>query len=213
MDVFTTMKNFILLIIIGIWASLTPVQAQYNAPRPPNTDQFLKQVQRQQALQWQQQQSMNNLLRNNVFSYGNKKKIKNLHLFKIVYADSTEEQVFCHLEFTQVSHTLVVETGKHREISPVQTLYISRMFKRGELKGWANDSCWLFKTTQGRINAYSSEAVANTKKILFIQKGDSGEKQVCTPENLAVLVADNAEALAAAQQKRYLTAILIYNRQ
>ncbi len=132
--------------------------------------------------------------------------------FNIVYKDSTIERAFTKIDFNEGIHTLTLGRKKEkRDVFPHQTRYISRTVNGRELKGIPNDSCWLFQTTRGRINAYSFVAEPDTPGILLVQKGDRGEMLLYKPENVEALVADNEKALKAVRRKKYFKAIQIYN--
>ena len=76
------------------------------------------------------------------------------------------------------------------------------------------DSCWLFKTITGPVNAYSFLPETYNLHIGYlkmIQKGN-GEVVPLNEVNLKTLLADDKPAMQLVEDKRYFEAIQLYNK-
>lgn len=79
------------------------------------------------------------------------------------------------------------------------------------MKGIPADSCWLFKSDEGKINTFSFIPEQGTSLIVAIQKGANGPILQLTKSNLLAMVADDPRALELAEENRLIHAIVQYN--
>ncbi|SEA26476.1 hypothetical protein SAMN05192529_1125 [Arachidicoccus rhizosphaerae] len=75
-----------------------------------------------------------------------------------------------------------------------------------------NDSCWLFKTYEGKINKYSVAPEWGTPYPAAIQKDPQMPPVEISKENVMNFVQDNPEALEKVKKGKLLDAVRIYNR-
>ncbi|HEY5405853.1 MAG TPA: hypothetical protein VIJ92_02150 [Ginsengibacter sp.] len=105
------------------------------------------------------------------------------------------------------------DSSRFIKIFPNKTKSIIRE-DRGDhnFLGIANDSCWLFKTIEGPINAYTdlAEDIIEDSHLLYVQK-DSGILITLNEENLDSLVLPVKRAGTLVKNKKYTKAILNYN--
>ncbi|WP_156522706.1 hypothetical protein [Arachidicoccus ginsenosidimutans] len=74
-----------------------------------------------------------------------------------------------------------------------------------------NDSCWLFKVSEGRINEFAIVPELGTPYISAVQKGNGAPILKITKENIMPLVNDNPKALRKAEKDKLNNALDIYN--
>jgi hypothetical protein len=79
------------------------------------------------------------------------------------------------------------------------------------LKGIPKDSCWLFKTTRGSINAYANTPDIDTKDIIALQKL-SGGIVLFSKEILIEWLKLDPAAVKLAEKGKYIDAIKLYNQ-
>jgi hypothetical protein len=97
-------------------------------------------------------------------------------------------------------------------ITPAETKEIVFPIEEGEfLKGLPRDSCWIFKTTAGLINAYSATPETDNKNILALQKL-SGEIFPFTKELLLEWLKSDPKAVKLAEKDKFVDAIKLYNQ-
>ena len=102
-------------------------------------------------------------------------------------------------------------TFKNRVITPNETKEIVFPIEEGDfLKGIPKDSCWLFKTTAGAINAYATSPQIDSKNIVAIQKL-RGEIMPFSKELLMEWLKLDEYAVKLAEKGKYLEAIKKYN--
>ena len=104
---------------------------------------------------------------------------------------------------------------KLRLFNPEDTKSISTIAEMGrKMIGMPafNDSCWLFKTFEGKINKYSVTPEWGTPFTAGIQKDRQKQPLKISKDNVIELVQDNPEALKKAEKGKLLDAIRLYNR-
>ena len=105
----------------------------------------------------------------------------------------------------------VKHKGSKHEIFPKDTKFVFRMTLEGkQLVGIPADSCWLFKTVLGKINAYSFLAEEGIEHIIAIQEG-SGPIVPLTKENLMPMVITDPKAVKFAEKDKLHRAIMAFN--
>ena len=103
-------------------------------------------------------------------------------------------------------------TFKNKVITPNETKEIVFPVDEDDfLKGIPKDSCWLFKTTSGAINAYAIFPQIDTKEIVAIQKL-KGEIIPFSKELLIEWLKLDPKAVKLAEKDKYLEAIKVYNQ-
>lgn len=101
---------------------------------------------------------------------------------------------------------------KFRLFNPKDTKEIFRMLPAaGKMAGYPsfNDSCWLFKVSQGKISKYAIAPEMGTSYVCAIQKDNKESPKAITQENVIEMVEDNAEALKNAKKNKLMDAIRI----
>lgn len=78
------------------------------------------------------------------------------------------------IELDSATHYIDISSGKKNKILvPTATKSISRVINKDKLMvGIPADTCWLFKITTGKINAYSFLPRNNPQHTIAIQQGD-----------------------------------------
>ncbi len=110
-------------------------------------------------------------------------------------------------------HSITIRDGKiKRTLFPADTKSISRTTFDGEkLIGIPADTCWLFKTYVGRINAYSFVAELGLLYVIAIQDRE-GPIVPLTKENLLFIVGiDDLKIYKMVQKEKFIQAIEAYN--
>ncbi len=96
-------------------------------------------------------------------------------------------------------------------IYPNQTKQLRIKTSEGFFVGEPRDSCWLFKTVNGRINGYSYLPIVAGEEIKAIQKNTSEEIVTLTKPVLLLMVNDHEKATALANKGKLWQAIKAYN--
>ncbi len=112
--------------------------------------------------------------------------------------------------------SLIIKTadGEKRTYTPSETKEIYTVFFNGYKfsgKPYFTDSCWLFRTRNGKIIQYAIAPEVGTPYYSAIQKGDDGVVFSLTKEHLIPLINDNPKALKKAEKNKLSDAIDIYN--
>lgn len=109
-------------------------------------------------------------------------------------------------------NTIALKDKSKRVIKPSETVEIFRMVEGVKFVGIPADSCWLFKSSEGKISTYSMLAEKVMSYAVAIQKGD-GQIVKLSKENLLDMTADanDPELTAMIEKKKYLKAIRTYN--
>jgi hypothetical protein len=98
------------------------------------------------------------------------------------------------------------------KIKSTETKEIIFPIEEGEfLKGIPKDTCWIFKTASGTINAYAVTPNIDTKDIVAIQKL-TGEIVPFSKELLIEWLKLDPKAVKLAEKDKYLDAIKLYNQ-
>lgn len=110
----------------------------------------------------------------------------------------------------------IITVGKKDKmviIKPADTKEVWRKASTGRvMRGVPADSCWLFKTIEGRINGYSEYSFDDKEFVTRIQKGD-GPLVIFTEQSLKEMIASDEEALLLAERGKLVKAILVYNEK
>jgi hypothetical protein len=173
-----------------------------------------------------QQQMMNTqftnfMLRPMNFDY--RKATVQKHIFKVVFADSSEKNIFGKIKSDSSLQYLLWEDksvkkkdeARFKKIYPAETQFIVRADNNfPEYFGKAFDTCWLFKAIEGKITAYSPVADDDltTSFIRYIQK-DNGSLLEMNPGNLEAMLKDDEKAYNLFEKKKYEKAIQKYNKE
>ncbi|HTD40036.1 MAG TPA: hypothetical protein VK671_05410 [Mucilaginibacter sp.] len=154
--------------------------------------------------------------------------------FQVTMLDSTKKQITSAIYTDTIAkaHFIVSvdkqykksDPNRYKRIYPFQTKSLvcvliptDGFHKRPEkhLYGQITDSCWMFKTITGHINAYSVTpndlGPLDPSTIVGIQL-NNGPILTCNSENLKAMVGQNTKALELIADKKYLRAIKKYNR-
>lgn len=82
----------------------------------------------------------------------------------------------------------------------------------GTIKGIPADTCWLFKTIEGKIDAYSHLPVYSEENLIALKLGD-GPIQRLNGENLSAIAPPDDKYMAKfIRQNKWVEAIRYYNR-
>ncbi|WP_345161586.1 hypothetical protein [Nibribacter koreensis] len=112
------------------------------------------------------------------------------------------------------------DPARNLKIYPQDTRSITKVFtnKKQSVPGIPTGNCWLFKSVEGKINAYSFlPAPQNTASLpsgyfKFFQKGE-GKMQVLQQDSLLVMMHDNEKAKNILKKETPYEALLEYNKQ
>ncbi|AMM51981.1 hypothetical protein TH61_13420 [Rufibacter sp. DG15C] len=146
----------------------------------------------------------------------------------VVMEDSTVRQVQGKIKF-DVFNKSYLETldlskkmsdpARNLKIYPKNTRSITKVFtnKKQSVPGLAADSCWLFKSVEGKINGYTylplpqNPSAVNSGYFKFFQKGD-GRLQILQQDSLLMMMHDNEKAKSILKKESPYEALLEYNR-
>ena len=94
------------------------------------------------------------------------------------------------IDVSEKQHSMQVKTEKGKKtVFPSGTKQIYRLTAEGKmLTGQPADSCWLFKSVSGKINAYSHLAEEGYTYIIAIQNGDGAPIVPLTRKNLEAMI-------------------------
>jgi hypothetical protein len=112
------------------------------------------------------------------------------------------------------NHSITIKSKKERTtLYPADTKSISRTTSDGmRLVGIPADSCWLFKTSKGKINSYSFVAEPGMDYVIAIQNGNDGPIVPLTKDNLLAITGTENEKVAKLIEKgKLIKAIEFYN--
>src|SRR5690349_3529791 len=117
-------------------------------------------------------------------------KISPKRTFFLVLPNDSIISTFAMIKLEETNYIKVKDKDGNKIYYPKDTKSIYRIQPQSKMKveGIPADSCWLFKTTTGKINAYSFVAEPGTSKIIAIQQGDNGPILPLTEENLVAMV-------------------------
>ena len=156
----------------------------------------------------------NNTYRHPDFYYGNSKPVNARYPFNIILKNDSAFTVVTKIDMEENPNRLSVKVGKEKKIFyPTDTKRIFRVTSYGErIEGIPTDSCWLFKTSVGRINTYSRYSEPGMDFIILIQKGDDAPIVELNETNLAEMVADDEKATAYIKKRKLIKSIQTYNK-
>jgi hypothetical protein len=135
------------------------------------------------------------------------------HSFTIVLKNDSTISAWTKIELKEDKHQITVKNGKTKRVFiPSDTKSIYRTTYAGEkLTGIPADTCWLFMSKAGKINAYSVIAEPGLSYISAIQFGDDGPILPFNKQNLLEMVEDNEKAVQYIEKKELINAIKAYN--
>lgn len=119
------------------------------------------------------------------------------------------------IDVSEKQHSLQVktDTGK-KTVFPSDTKQIYRLTTEGKmLTGQPADSCWLFKSVTGKINAYSHLAEEGYSYIIAVQDGDRAPILPLTKKNLEAMIGtpDEARIMKLIEKGKLVKALEMYN--
>lgn len=149
-----------------------------------------------------------------MMDYSERGPVSKKYQFFLVMKDGGNLVTKNRINFEDSINSISLKDESKRVIKPNETVEIFRMLPEGiKFVGIPADSCWLFKSSAGKINTYSMLAEQNMSYAVAVQKGD-GEIVKLSKKNLLEMTADanNAELTALIEKKKYLKAIQLYNK-
>jgi hypothetical protein len=133
--------------------------------------------------------------------------------FYLIMKDGRSLVTKDRINFQDSINSITVKGETKLLVKPTETVEIFRMLPEGiKFIGIPTDSCWLFKSSTGKINTYSMLAEQDMSYAVAIQKG-TGDIVKLTKENLLELTADKPELIPLIEKKKYLKAIQLYNKE
>jgi hypothetical protein len=137
------------------------------------------------------------------------------HNFTIVLKNDSIVTVknLIHVE-KDLDYITVKRRNKRIKIYPADTkeLFWTQEETGKKVTGVPTDSCWLFKTAEGRINAYSPKAELGNSLIVAIQKGEDSPIIPITKDILMKMVEGNERAMFYVKVDWFDRAIDEFNR-
>jgi hypothetical protein len=133
--------------------------------------------------------------------------------FKIVLSNDSVFTTRTKIDLREIRNKIKVKSGgKKLELYPADTKSISRVTSTGKtITGIPADTCWLFKTAEGKINSYSFLAEPGMSYVIAIQEGD-GEIVKLDKENVLFMVTGHEKATALAEKQKLIKAIQEFNK-
>jgi hypothetical protein len=133
--------------------------------------------------------------------------------FTIVLKNDSTINAKTKIELKEDKDQVTIKNGKSKTVfTPSDTKSIYRITATGEkLTGIPADTCWLFKSKAGKINAYSAIAEPGLSYISAIQLGDDGPILPINKENLLEMVQENEKAVQYVEKKKLTKAIEVFN--
>ncbi|TXH25307.1 MAG: hypothetical protein E6Q96_09255 [Cyclobacteriaceae bacterium] len=150
-----------------------------------------------------------------MMNYSQQGPVSRKYQFYLVMKDGGSLVTKNRINFEDSINSIALKDESKRVIKPNETVEIFRMLPEGiKFIGIPTDSCWLFKSSTGKINTYSMLAEQDMSYAVAIQKG-TGDIVKLSKENLLELTADanDAELVAMIEKKKFLKAIQRYNRE
>lgn len=147
-----------------------------------------------------------------MMDYSNRGPISGKYQFFLIMKDGSQLVTKNRINIEDSINTIALKDKSKRVIKPAETVEIFRMVEGLKFVGIPADSCWLFKSSEGKISTYSMLAEKNISLAVAIQKGD-GDIVKLSKENLLDITADanDPELAAMIEKKKYLKAIRVYN--
>jgi hypothetical protein len=148
-------------------------------------------------------------------NYGSKTSSAKYEFEIVFYADSTLT-TRAKIDFSDNRHSMKVKTEKGKKtLFPSGTKEIYRITSEGnKIKGVSADSCWLFKTVAGKINAYAFLPEGQYTYVTAIQDGDQNPIVALTRKNLEAIVGSLADpkVLKLIENNKLIKAVQLYNK-
>ena len=212
------LKSFAILV-----ATFISIQAVHSQGIPPHLQADYNRMRTQFN-----SSTHHNLMRGGlIIRFNNEKYFANLRYdFTVILKDSSARLVNSKIHIDTVSNkTYLLQVNKklskddpnrEKRLYCDQTIRIFRIDPTDyrKIEGFANDSCWLFKVVNGKINAYSSlpEVTKLTAGYLSAFQVDDGAVKPITRESLLEVIIDNTKATICFYDGDYLAAIRRFNQ-
>jgi hypothetical protein len=136
------------------------------------------------------------------------------YAFTVVLQSDSVFTAKARIDVSKKQHVLPVKTreGK-RDIFPGNTKQIYRETSTGKkIVGMPADSCWLFKSVTGKINAYSHLAEVGYSYIIAIQDGDRAPILPFTRKNFEAMIGTaDKKVLKLIEKGKLLKALQAYD--
>jgi hypothetical protein len=147
--------------------------------------------------------------------YGQAGAVSNKYTFTVVLDADSALQSKTRINIKSKKHTIQVKAANGKlSLTPANTREIYRITLSGKkLSGLPADSCWLFKSVTGKINAYSYLAEEGYTYVIAIQDGDDGPILPLTKNNLLAIMDDDPKIFKLIEKKKLLTALEAYNKK
>lgn len=113
-----------------------------------------------------------------------------------------------------IAHLILKGKNSVKEFYPKDTKEVYRVLEnKNKIYGIPSfeDSCWLFKVYDGKINEFAIVPEWGTPFFSAVQKGEGSPVYKITKENVIPLVNDNPKALKKAEKNKLNAALEIYN--
>lgn len=170
------------------------------------------------------QQNLQRMLNNNMFGWQNylfNPKMLSKHTFRVTLKDNTVLTVRAKLLADSVLHTTYLayedkssaDSSHTRRIYPKETRYIIKTSGAPATSEIVTDSCWYFKISEGKINAYIVSA-ENDLYFAYMISAIQQDKQPLnkfSPDLLEPMIKDDKKAYKYFLSKEYYKAIEQYN--
>jgi hypothetical protein len=145
--------------------------------------------------------------------------------YKAVFPDGTYKIFRSKIMFDDQNKSYLVYEDKNykkgdslriQKIHPAMTKYISKLGEEKEelIKGLPADSCWMFKSISGKVNAYSflpETFEVHLGYLKWLQKEDGPFEKV-DEVTMRKLFNNDTEALTLVDKKKYFEALKRYNK-
>ena len=108
------------------------------------------------------------------------------------------------------------DTLRTQKILPAMTRSITKLTSGQNeiILGSPADSCWLFKSISGAVNAYSFLPETYDLHIGYLKmiQKENNELLTLNEANLKTILADDPQAMALVDKKKYFEALQLYNK-
>lgn len=117
------------------------------------------------------------------------------------------------IKITDSIHSITFkEKGNKTTFKPFETKELYRFVSKGvKLSGIPADTCWLFKTEEGRVNFYSCVAELGTDLVTAIQIGDDSPITTLDKQKVMDIVSQYPRLLKLAKKNKLVKALRKYN--
>ena len=145
------------------------------------------------------------------YGHGN---ISPKYRFTVVLVDDSTFTAKTRIDYSSDTHSLTIKgpRGQKQKIYPFYTKTIFRVDENGrKIFGIPTDSCWLFKSQPGKINAYSFLAERGMLYVIAIQEGNHGPIVPLTKDNLLPMVGTDPKILKLIEKGKLTKAVAEFN--